>query len=236
MTTPQAWLDTATIPPQPCAVDYGMTKTQSGPSGKCTFCGSTYKGRPNECRRCGTLLNDAMEAIKREAKARRRRVKIHKALADTFFLMGLLLGGPMMSFGGNLRLGLFIVLAGGLASLLRRYTDWLTVVTVALGCFGAIVTATALAPASAESSAEHAAATAARTAYATALAEQNLDVFVDTRGLDRVAIWFTVPQHLLGECGAYPAPDVRGHLRDLGFRRVVVSVQNQSGGLCSFSP
>ena len=213
-----------------------MTEAQSNPSGTCTFCGWSYVGRPNECKRCGTLLNDGAEDIKRQVKAGRSAIKARKALADTLFLIGLLLGGPMMTFGDNLRIGLFIVLAGGLASTLRRYTEWSTTATVALGCLGAMIAATTLVAPAADSPKEPAVAGAARAAYASALAEQDPDVFVDTRGLDHVTIWFTVPQGLLGECGEYPAPEVRAHLKDLGFRRVVVTMRNQSGGLCSFSP
>jgi hypothetical protein len=213
-----------------------MTEAQSDSSGTCTFCGWGYVGRPNQCKRCGTLLNDPAEDVKRQGKAGRGAIKVHKALADTFFLIGLLLGGPMMTIGDNLRVGLFIVLAGGLASTLRRYTDLSTTVTVALGGLGATIAATTLVASAADSPEEPAVAEAARAAYASALAEQDPDVFVDTRGLEHVAIWFTVPQDLLGECGEYPAPEVRAHLNDLGFRRVVVTMRNQSGGLCSFSP
>jgi hypothetical protein len=210
-----------------------MMKAQSAPPGSCTFCGWRYTGRPNECKRCGTLLNDAAEDAKRQVEVGRRTIKAHKALADTFFLMGLLLGGPMMSFGGNLRIGLFIVLAGGFASTPRRYTGLSTTVAVTLGCLGGIIAAVTLVAPAADSPEDTG---VARAAYASVLAQQNLDVFVDTRGLENVAIWFTVPQDLLGECGMYPAPEVRAHLRDLGFRRVVVKMLNQSGGLCSFSP
>ena len=69
-----------------------------------------------------------------------------------------------------------------------------------------------------------------------ALDEQDLDVFVHTRGGGHVSIWFAAPPDVAGECGEYPVSRVREHLKDLGFRRVVVTVVNESRGLCSFSP
>jgi hypothetical protein len=75
----------------------------------CPFCGFTYYGRPNQCSRCGSLLNEAAEDAKRVGMNARQNVRAQKAISDTFFLVGLLLGGPMMAIGGNVRLGLFIV-------------------------------------------------------------------------------------------------------------------------------
>ena len=81
-------------------------------SGVCTFCGLGYMGRPNQCTRCGALLNDAAGDAKRIGKENRRHTHNRRALADLLFLVGLLLGGPMMTIGGDVRTGLFIVLAG----------------------------------------------------------------------------------------------------------------------------
>ena len=81
------------------------------------------------------------------------------------------------------------------------------------------------------------AAEEARVAFAAALDDQDQDVFVHTRGGKHFAIWFTAPSDVAGECGDYPAARVREHLKDLGFRRVVVTgVTSDGGGLCSFRP
>ncbi|MDA0311366.1 MAG: hypothetical protein O2992_04535 [Gemmatimonadetes bacterium] len=55
------------------------------------------------------MLNEAAEDAKRVGMNARQNVRAQKAISDTFFLVGLLLGGPMMAIGGNVRLGLFIV-------------------------------------------------------------------------------------------------------------------------------
>lgn len=205
------------------------------PGGVCTFCGLSYMGRPNQCTRCGALLNDAAGDAKRLGKEARQQTYTRRAMADLLFLVALLLGGPMMTIGGDVRTGLFIVLAGGFASVLRRYTDWSAPGTVVVGSVGAAIVAVSLVDSAQELEATMANSDA-RGAFAEALADPERDVFVEARGPGLIAIWFTVPADLSGECGHYPPEEVRTHLADLGFARIVVSGQNQSGGMCSFAP
>lgn len=182
-----------------------------------------------------TLLNDAAGDAKRMGSEARRDVRHRRALADLLFLVGLLLGGPMMTLGGDVRMGLFIVLAGGFASVLRRYTDWSAPGTVVVGSVAAaVVAATVMEPVQ-ELEATMADADA-RGAFAEALASPERDIFVEARGPGLIALWFTVPAEVSLECGDFPPVEVRTHLADLGFARVVVARQNQSGGLCSFAP
>jgi hypothetical protein len=148
--------------------------------------------------------------------------------------VGLLLGGPLISFAGELRVGAFVVLAGAAASVLRRYTDWSTPGTVVVGSLGALLVAALLSPpVPAE---EQRGAEDARRAYAGALGAQDPDILVEPRGPSLVTIWFTLPREMTGACGDYPPAETRRHLADLGFVRVVVGERNASGGLCSFAP
>ena len=165
----------------------------------------------------------------------REAISSRKAFSDTLFLIGLLLGGPTISFGQNVQLGLFLVLAAGFSSLLSRYSDWSRPGTVLVGSLVAMVAASLLVdpPDVIE---DTMAAEEARAAFASALHEQERDVFVHTRGGEHFAIWFTAPPDVAGECGDYPTSTVREHLRDLGFRRVVVTGVAGEGGLCSFRP
>lgn len=201
----------------------------------CGFCGYTYSGRPNQCKRCGHLLNHVVGDVRRLGQERRRRIRSQKAISDTIFLIGLLLGGPIMTFGSNFGAGLFVVLAGGISSVLRRYTDWSTPGTVVVGSVVALIVATGVADAPPDPEAVLA-AEVARGAYVMALSQGDPDVIVESRGLGHIAVWFTVPGEVEGECGEYPPARVREHLAALGFRRIVVAMQNRSGGLCSFRP
>ena len=141
----------------------------------------------------------------------------------------------MMTFGSNFRTGLFVVLAGGLSSVLRRYSDWSTPGTLVAGSVLALIAATWLVDTPPDPE-EVLAAEVARGAYVTALSQIDPEVIVESRGLGHIAVWFTVPGGVEGECGEYPAAQVREHLADLGFRRIVVAMKNRSGGLCSFTP
>lgn len=213
--------------------DVHPTETAAG--GVCPFCLLAFEGRPNQCGRCGTLLNEAAADVRRLGAQARRRIRTRRAFADLLFLVGLLLGGPMMTIGGDLRLGLFIALAGGLASALRRYTDWSALGAILVGAVGAAVVAATVVDTPRDADEERA-GVEARAAYAEPLAAADPDVLVEGRGEGLVAIWFTIPAERSEECGDYPPAEVRLHLADLGFARVVVSERNQSGGLCSFSP
>lgn len=141
----------------------------------------------------------------------------------------------MMALGGEFRLGLFIVLAGGLASVLHRYSTLSPPGAVIVGGVGAAIVAAAVLEPVHEGD-EDVGTAESREAFAGALAAPERDIFVETRGGGSIAIWFTVPPEVSEECGDYPTEEVRTHLRDLGFARVVVAEQNQSGGLCSFTP
>jgi hypothetical protein len=181
------------------------------------------------------LLNDIVDDVRRLATEGRRRIRSQKALSDTIFLIGLLLGGPIMTFGSNFGMGLFVVLAGGISSALRRYTEWSTPGTLLVGGVFALILATGVVDAPPDPE-EVLAAEVARGAYVTALSEMDPDVLVESRGLGHIAVWFTVSGEVEGECGDYPPARVREHLAAIGFRRIVVAMQNRSGGLCSFRP
>jgi hypothetical protein len=202
----------------------------------CPFCALALTGAPNQCPRCGTLLGEAAHDLKRFGQAERKLIRSRKALADTTFLVGLLLGGPMISFGDNLRIGVFVVLAGGLASVLRRYTDWSLPGSVLVGSLGALLVAALIVNPATHAYEDTLASEEARQAFVSALGAGDGDLYAETRGAGAVVVWFRLPQGTSLECGDYPPVEVRAHLHDLGFLRVVVAERNQSGGLCSFAP
>ena len=210
--------------------------TSSAGQRVCPFCGSPYSDQQKQCSQCGSALGDARRDFQREIGEARGLVHTRKNLADAFFLVGLLLGGPMMTLGGNLRLGLFIVLAGGVASVLRRYTDWSTPGTIAVGSIAALTLATWLVDASGDGEIDLMATEDARAGYILALDRGSEDIMVEARGVGLEAAWFTVPEQLGGECETFPGEAVRTHLRELGFSRIVVTDRNRSGGQCSFEP
>ncbi len=205
-------------------------------TGSCAFCGYEYLGSPINCSRCGTLQERAREEIQEKGRRAGRHLRFQRALSDLFFLIGLLLGGPMMTLGGETRLGLLLVLAGGIASALRRYTGWSTPGTVVVGILTATVVATVVVDAKPHSEEGGVVEEEVRAAYVQALDSQDLDVFVEARGLGSVTVWFHPPQVMAGECGSYPSPEIRSHLAELRFQRVVVVHQNDKGGMCSFRP
>lgn len=202
----------------------------------CPFCAHRYAGAPGECPHCGTLLGGAAGDLKRVGEAERKLIRTRKALADTLFLVGLLLGGPMIALAGNFRLGSFIVLAFGAASVLRRYTEWSLPGTLAIGSLTALVLAALVVEPAQQAVEESRAGEEARRAFVTALDEADDDVSVEERGTGVLVVWFVVSEDQAGECGDYPPPEVRAHLASLGFLRVVVRDRNQAGGLCSFAP
>ncbi len=204
--------------------------------GTCPFCGISFLGSPNQCSRCGALLGEARDDLKREGKRARGEIRFKKAQADLFFLVGLLLGGPMMTLGGQLRGGLFIVLAGGFASILRRYTASSAAGSVTVGGLVALLVATIVVDPVQEMTRGVDVGEAARTAFVSTLTEEDLDILVQARGPGAITVWFTVPDALAGECGTYPSPEVQAHLGELGFLRIVVIGRSRAGGVCSFSP
>lgn len=211
-------------------------RSSPGSPGVCPFCALAYAGNPNQCNRCGTLLGEAALDVQRVAAAERRLIRSRKAFSDTLFLVGLLLGGPIITLGDNVVVGGFIVLAGGVASVLRRYTDWSLPGTLVVGALGALAVAAWVIDPARDAVEETLATESARVAYVQALADPEHDLYVQARGAGHVAIWFSVSDAQAAECGEYPPAEVRRHLAELGFLRVVVEERNQSGGLCSFAP
>lgn len=176
-------------------------------------------------------------------KEERRSALRQKANADLIFLMGLLIGGPVITFGAQLQIGLLVCLAGALASALRRYTSWSTpgvLVIPVLTC--AVLWVAVFEPRAAEAAEEarEAALTPVqrREIFASRLAERMEEdgVRVQARGSDLVTIWFNLSTADVGECGEFPAPEVRAHLAELDFQRVVVAREGSLRGICSFVP
>jgi hypothetical protein len=204
--------------------------------GTCPFCGLAFLGKPNQCNRCGALLGEAREDLKREGVRQKKAIRFQKAQADLFFLVGLLLGGPMMTFGGETRWGLFVVLAGGFASALRRYTASSAWGSGVVGSLVAVLVATLVVDPVQELAEDVDTGEAARVAFVTTMGEVDPDIRVEARGPGAVTVWFTVPDLLAGECGSYPSQELQGHLADLGVLRIVVMGQTDEGGVCSFAP
>jgi len=203
--------------------------------GECTFCGLPFDGRPNRCTRCGALLNDAVKDPKRIESEGRHEIRSRRLQANILFLVGLVGGGPILTLSGELRTGLVIVLAGGFASVLRRYSNLSTLSTVLMGSLVAAIVAAVVLD-SVEELEATLADSDARGGFAEALSSPEDDIFVEARGPGLITIWFTVPADLAGECGDFPPAEVREHLSDLGFARVVVPQQTEGAELCSFVP
>lgn len=142
----------------------------------------------------------------------------------------------MITLGDQALLGGFIALAGGAASVLRRHTDWSLPGTLVIASLLAGLAATLVLEPAQHVVEETRTDDAARLAYVAALNGQDPDVLVEGRGPGAVTAWFTLSQEVAGECGRYPPPEVRAHLAELRFLRVVVAERNRMGGLCSFPP
>lgn len=203
----------------------------------CPSCGHSPDRPTARCPRCGTPLGDAVDDLRREGERRRRRIGSRKATADLLFLGGLLAGGPLLSFGVEARLGLFLILAGGVASVGRRYTSWSTPGTVVVGGLLAALLATVLVDPG-ESGEQDEADLAGRVAYVERLGDRLLDegVYVEARGPERRIVWLYVPSADEERCGDLPGPEVRSHLADVGVQRVVVAGRRGQKGVCSFTP
>ena len=160
-----------------------------------------------------------------------------KTHADLLFLAGLVLGGPVMTLGGRFRLGLFLVLAGGIASVLHRYARASLGGSMALGAAVAALIAAVFVGAP-ESPATGDAAEEARALFVEELAETSgPDSRVEARGPGLLTVWFFIPDEMeASACGTVPTESTRDRLRDLGFRRVVVADRTSQGSLCSFEP
>lgn len=219
-------------------MDAPNSHSRTAVSGACPFCGWKNPRREALCRQCGTLLAHDREKIQEEGRNARRELTFQRAQADLFFLVGLLLGGPVLTLAGQTRVGLLLILAGGFASILRRYTGWSTMGTAGIAILLAAVVATAAVDAESLADQEEDAfqGEGARLAYVHAFMSETEDIPVQARGPGSVTVWFYPPRLMAGECGDYPPEEVRRHLADLGFVRVVVALQNQRGGMCSFRP
>ena len=213
-----------------------MPASTSNDLGACPFCGVLYEEAPDRCDECGGVINGPAEDLENLIRSGRKGANSRKAIADGFFLVGLLVGGPMISIGAAPQLGLYVVLAAGFVSIVHRKTEWSTPGTVLIGSLGAMVAASVLIDPASDVPEDTLPAEEARAAFAGALDAQFPDVLVHTRGSGHISIWFAPPPEGAGKCGQYPDSRVRKHLEDLGFLRVVVTAPNQSGGLCSFKP
>ena len=217
-------------------MDTSPSQSRTQVSRACPFCAWKNAAGEARCRQCGTVLVHDRGMILEEGRRARRQISSQRAQADLFFLIGLLLGGPIMTLAGATRVGLLLILAGGFASVLRRYTPWSTPGTVAIALLSAAVVATAAVDSGSDLAEDASAGEGARLAYVHALMSSVQDFPVQARGPGSVTVWFYPPGVLAGECGEYPPVEVRRHLAELGFVRVVVAVQNQKGGMCSFHP
>ncbi|HSW31218.1 MAG TPA: hypothetical protein VLH75_17155 [Longimicrobiales bacterium] len=206
------------------------------PRAACPFCALRLQGSPSQCPRCGALLGAAADDLKRFGERGRELLQTRRALSDTLFLAGLLLGGPLITVGDHFRLGSFVVLAASAAALLRRRTSWSLPGVVAIGSLAALVLAALVVEPAHHAVDESRAGEDARRAFVDALDQADDDASVEERGVGALVVWFVVPDGQAGECGDYPPTEVRAHLADLGFRRVVVMDRSPAGGLCSFVP
>ena len=202
----------------------------------CPFCGAGLSGKPNRCRRCGTILGEARDDLKREGARRRTVDRTRRAAADLAFLVGLLLGGPLMTVGGEFQLGLLIVLAGGFASLLRRYAAASNGGAGLIGGLLALVVAQLVVAPAVEELEEDDVGAEARAAFLQGLDERSPDLRVQSRGPGNLTAWFEGGEASGMPCGEYPPAELRAHLADRGFERIVVPGARTQAGVCSFPP
>lgn len=166
----------------------------------------------------------------------RRRLARTRATADLIFLVGLLAGGPLMTLGGRFQAGLFLILAGGLASALRRYTPWSTAGVLLMGSATAAVVVAVADGADGMDADATEVGEEVRATYVFELGRRVADGRVEARGPGLVTVWFFLPEADGATCGSVPEPSIREHLGEIGFRRIVVADNNSRGGLCSFAP
>ncbi len=202
----------------------------------CSYCGERVPPAVAACPACGAPREDGGDSDlgrpQRSEGARR------KSRADLLFLVGLLVGGPVMTLGDRFQTGLFLVLAGGFSAVLRRYSRLSLTASVLIGGLGAGLVA-AVAADSPTPSDVPALAVAALAAYVT---ELNIGAVanggrVETRGSGLEGVWFLLPDwEDPGECGSVPDADTREHLASLGVQNIVVAGGIEAGGICSFEP
>lgn len=186
------------------------------------------------CGECGAAVRASADDLRAFADAERRRDRRRKAVADLFFLAGLLAGGPLLS-AGRVQPGLFLVLGGGLASVMRRYLGVSTLGSALMGFLtSAVIAAVVLEPGQPGTEGSE----GERRAYAADLAAryEARSVAVEPRGPGLTVIWFQVPATDLEGCGGVPLPPERDRLAALGFVRVVVAARTEEGRICTFRP
>lgn len=172
-------------------------------------------------------------------RERRRALGRRKNTADLFFLLGLVAGGPLVSFDLQPTAGLVLILSGGIASALVRYAAFSPSGALLVGVLGSITAVTGvLGPAEGGADASADTRELARTAYADELARryESEGLLVEARGPGAVTIWFHPPAALEIVCGTFPDAPTRRHLAELGFMRIVLNVRSEDSGICSFHP
>jgi hypothetical protein len=170
---------------------------------------------------------------------RRRAMSRKKNVSDLFFLIGLLTGGPLVSFDIQFTLGLVLILGAGVASALVRYTAFSAPGALLVGGLSALTFVSAvLGPPQPPNDEESDTREAARESYVGELTRQfdRDGTLVEARGAGAVTVWFFPPAVLETSCGAFPDEPIREHLAALGFRRIVVNIRSESQGVCSFRP
>jgi hypothetical protein len=104
----------------------------------CPTCGGPVPVGSDVCPRCGMPGASARGGPDSADTRTRSEAARRKTNADLLFLAGLVLGGPLMTFGGRFHLGLSLVLAGAFASVLRRYTGMSLGSSLMLGAAAAV--------------------------------------------------------------------------------------------------
>lgn len=203
----------------------------------CVVCGAMVESGAWTCGECSAAVRASAEDLRAFADAERSRDRRRKAMADLFFLAGLLGGGPLLSTG-RMQPGLFLVLGGGLASVVRRYVGLSTLGSALIGFLTSAVIAAVVIEPGQPGTQESGAREGERRAYATELAARYevRSVAVEPRGPGLITIWFHVPATDLEGCGAVPLPPERDRLAALGFVRVVVVARTEEGRICTFRP
>ncbi|MBI4539147.1 MAG: hypothetical protein HY704_06505 [Gemmatimonadetes bacterium] len=204
---------------------------------RCPACGAGVAAGAGVCGECGAQTRATAGDLRAFAEAERSRERRRKLVADLYFLVGLLGGGPLLTLG-RMQLGLFLVLGGGLASAARRYTALSAAASALVGFLSSAVIAAAVLEPRGPTPGAEAAAEPERRAYADELAARYdaRGVTVEPRGPGLITVWFTVPTVDSVTCGGLPLPPERDRLAALGFVRVIVAARAETGGLCTFRP
>lgn len=210
----------------------------------CPECGMMLPPQWDECPWCAGSMDDAVaEGAAPDPLAigqdRRRGISRKKNASDLFFLIGLLTGGPLVSFDIQFTLGLVLILGAAVASALVRYTAFSAPGALLVGGLSALTLVSAvLGPPQPADDEDSDTREAAREAYVGELALQfeRDGIVVEARGGGAVTVWFFPPAVLETSCGAFPDEPIREHLAALGFRRIVVNIKSEGQGVCSFRP